>query len=385
MHSESELYRMLFSVAWKRDRIRTSQTEQSFSCTETEWNQCLEYLTKCGLAHPVLSALRRSELSQLAPRSFVDRLHTIATRNVVHDLRRRETLSRVAAVLRQIGRQGILLKGTALQVLGDPRDELPLRRAPGDIDIYLDPPFGSELRRHLLEDGFVGSASQARTAPHHLAPVLLHGVVVEIHERIMPRFWGLPERKMIAHALPVPELAALSTLSAEGLMLHAGLHASAHLFAYGLKTAWDLLWIQGRFPELDWDRLAAWVQACRLQRAFWVPIQIFSRELMLSFPQQFMRHAPADRRQQKLEAIARDRIFSALEGPFDLNPFSKTWVFLLFHESWIRQLGYLAELSRGSAAEARRNEARTHRASAPQRWRQMAETLAQWRYYQRSR
>jgi hypothetical protein len=34
----------------------------------------------------------------------------------------------------------------------------------------------------------------------------------------------------------------LYTLDPEGFLLHAGMHASAHLFAYGLKTVWDLLW-----------------------------------------------------------------------------------------------------------------------------------------------
>lgn len=93
------------------------------------------------------------------------------------------------------------------------------------------------LRAQLLDNGFKGEPDAARTAPHHLAPVSFQGIAVEIHTNLMPNFWGLPEKEMLAHARPLASHQSLRFLSPEGMFLHAGVHASAHLFSHGLKTA----------------------------------------------------------------------------------------------------------------------------------------------------
>jgi hypothetical protein len=291
---------------------------------------------------------------------------------------KREALRRIACVLRKVGGRGVLLKGTALQVLQDDRSGLPFQRATGDLDLYCDPPFGSALRRELLEGGFSEGTDDRRTAPHHLAPLLVRGVVVEIHERIMPSFWGLPEREMLAQSLPVGGLDPLHTLSPEGLLLHAGMHASAHLFSNGLKAAWDVLWISSRFPELEWDLLARWVAVSRLPRGFWVPVRVLAQELSIPLPPEFLRQARVDRRQLKLEIIARHRLFSALERPLELNSFSKNGVFLLLHDSWLGWVRYMA-------AEARDTVRLQHPPQSFQRvCRQLPEALSQWRRYRRA-
>jgi hypothetical protein len=377
-----EIYRRLFQVIWEREKIDGPQLAGLTSTSPADGNLLFRYVTGCGLARPLLAALKRDNLCWLQP-SFVEPLHSQATQDAVDDLLKREALTRIAGVLRAIGRRGILLKGTALQILRTRSCALPLQRRTGDIDIYVESPFGADLRRGLLQSGFEGLADEARTAPHHLASVRFRGVAVEIHERIMPSFWGLPEREMIADAVPVDDLDPLHRLSAEGLMLHAGIHASAHFFTHGLKTAWDLVWIARRFRDLDWKRLTTWIQTCRVQRAFWVPVRVLTQDLSLPIPAAFLQNAPADEREMKLERIARDRLFSCMEGPFDLNPLSKTWVFLLLHDSLMERVGYLAALRKGTAAKARQ----TARHNDPsfglrQGWRQMREAFTQWRHYQ---
>ena len=373
-----EMYRLLFQVLWEPETITAPQAEQLFNVAVTAWTRKFEYLVECGLARPLLGRLK-GELSRFVAPGLIERLHARATQDAVDDLLKREALGRIAEVLGELGSKGILLKGTALQVLADSPRELPLMRATGDLDLYVEPPYGAELRNRLLAKDFEGSTDEPRTAPHHLAPLRFHGVGVEIHEHIMPSFWGIPEHELIACARSVADFESLTTLNPEGLMLHAGLHASAHLFAHGLKTAWDLLWIQRRFQDLDWDRLAAWVKACRVPRAFWTPVRVLAQELALPVPSTFLGRASNDRNRLKLESIARARIFSAREGPFDLNPFTKTWVFLLFCETWSDRLTYVATLRKGTAAEARRSARKNHPAAMRQRWREIREAFTQWR------
>ena len=380
-----EVCRVFLQAGWESRNPWTQQSERVLSRADLDWNRLTAYLTECGLARPLLGRLKGLEPHRCVPRFVVERLQTRAAQDVLVDLMKREALRRIACVLREIGGRGVLLKGTALLVLQGGRSGVPPQRATGDIDLYIDPPLASVLRLQLLERGFSGPVDAPRTAPHHLAPIFFRGVSVEIHERIMPSFWGLPERDMLAHASPVDGLNPLCTLNPAGLLLHAGMHASSHLFSCGLKTAWDLLWICSRFPELEWDTLARWVKASRLPRGFWVPVRVLSQELSIPPPLEFLQQAPVDRRQLNLETIARHRLFSAVEGPFDLNPFSKTGVFLLLHDSWIGRVRYLAALREGKAAESRAN-ARQHHPSQSfhQMWRQLREALLQWRRYQRS-
>ncbi|HUK42378.1 MAG TPA: hypothetical protein VLX11_15085, partial [Candidatus Acidoferrales bacterium] len=191
-------------------------------------------------------------------------------------------------------------------------------------------------------------------------------------------------QEMLAHVRPI-EGNHLFTLDPEGFLLHAGIHASTHLFSYGLKTAWDIFWALQCFPDLDWGRLARWVGACRMARGFWVPMRVLCRELEMPVPVKFLSRAPADRRQQKLETIARHLLFSSLEGAFDLNPISKNGVFLLLHNSWINGARYLLSLAGQEAAEARRSAREMAPSQAlAQLPHQFREAISHWRAYRRA-
>jgi hypothetical protein len=79
-------------------------------------------------------------------------------------------------------------------------------RATSDVDILVDPDLAPQLRAHLLTQGFSGAPAGAHAAVQHLEPISRQGVIVEIHTRIMPRSWGLPEREVLAEAPELPDM-----------------------------------------------------------------------------------------------------------------------------------------------------------------------------------
>jgi hypothetical protein len=212
------------------------------------------------------------------------------------------------------------------------------------------------LRRHLLAAGFKGEAAAANTAAHHLAPVSWRGVPVEIHTRIMPACWGLPEAQMLAHSrrLPGPHGSTLHTLDPTGMVLHALVHSATHQFGFGSKTGWDIAHLL-RDPDegVDWERLSRWVKACRVPRAFWVPARVLSATLELPIPAAVLEQAPQDRRQRQLELIAGRLLFGRPEPAFSMNPLVGTALVLLLHDGLPRRLRYLGWLLGAEASEAR--------------------------------
>jgi hypothetical protein len=324
-------------------------------------------------------------LARWAPGFFRDELRRAGTRDAMIDLIKREALDRIDRVLTAAGARGVLLKGTALLATAsiERRGRL---RATGDIDLLVSSGRAAELRQRLLDDGFDGEAGAARTAAHHLAPVSFRGVAIEIHERLMPRPFGLPEDELLARVEKVRGREALDTLDAEGAVLFSLLHCTAHAFAFGLKAAFDVAWILDEKPDLDWRKVAAWASSCRLPRAFWTPLRALAEGLGLAIPAELLAGAPDDRRQQALDTIARLRIFTACEGPFELNPFSKTAVNLLLAESMLARLRYLGGLAHGEAAEARKSARRHAPEQALRRTpHHLREVAFQWRAFRAAR
>lgn len=367
--------RMFLGAARNPQAPFSARDQPVLGRADIDWAHIAAYLAICGLARALLPALAAPELRRYAPTFFSERLRTAALRDGLRESVQREVLAQVDAALCEIGEKGVLLKGMALLAL----DLAPLRSA-SDIDVVA----GSAaraLRERLLARGFAPAPGDPATAPHHLPPVSWRGVPVEIRARIMPRFWGLPEADMLASAQPAPRFAALLVPAPEAIVLHAAVHASAHLFASGLKTGWDLALLFDRYPGLDWERLAELVARTRLRRAFWTPFNVLCRELALPIPADFLRRAPGDARQRRLELIARHRLFTSIEGPFDLNPWTKTAIFLLLHDSPFGAIGYVADILRKESRAARA----TGIAKAPESLRvQLRRAVGDYRGYRRA-
>jgi hypothetical protein len=195
----------------------------------------------------------------------------------------------------------------------------------------------------------------------------------------MPSFWGLPEREMIDDARPLPGSDVLATLGPEAIVLHAGMHASASFFSFGLKTAWDLLAVLDRGATFDWDRLAQWARASAVPRGFWTPVRLLSMELGLPVPASFLRHAPIGRGVHRIETVARHRLFRATEGIFDLDVLTKAGMMLLLQDTLQGRVRYLTAKLRWRSGRPATWGAAAGRAKR-------ADVLRQaWRQYRRYR
>src|SRR5690606_2367121 len=125
------------------------------------------------------------------------------------------------------------------------------------------------------------------------------------------------------------------------MLLHGVLHSATHLFANGVKTAWDLADIIEWFPDLDGKKIARWVRHSPMQSGFWAVLQTLTRELQLDTPKVLLRQVPRDKRQQQLQIITRNRLFGAREGVQELNPLTKNALFLMMSGTPRQQLQYL--------------------------------------------
>ena len=339
------------TARWTRD------TERILSRPDVDWKHWSSYLAACGLARPLAPVLGDPVLARLAPAFFTDAVRAAAVREGILELVQRDVLRRVDGALRTIGARGVLLKGMALMLRAHEEGAPVSPRATTDIDVCVEPGRAPDLRRHLLDLGFKGDPSARPTSTHHLAPVKSQGIAVEIHTRLVASYWGLPESEMLSRARPLASLASVDTLDAEGLLLHSVVHCSQHCFSHGLRAGWDIQAILRDRPAFDWDRLARWVSGMRAPRAFWVPAVVLTRELGLPLPPDFMRGAPRDALQRRLEAVAVRRLFRVAENVEDLDPVSRNALLFLLHDSLGARARYLGSMCRWAATRPRRANA----------------------------
>jgi len=336
------------------------QPERLFGRADIDWDHQAEYLAGCGLANRLAPAAAEEEIARWAPSYFGESLQKRAMRDALRELSHRETLEKIHKALLELGVRGILLKGAAIY-LREQDAEIAGSRIPGDIDLWIENAAAADaLRRKLIGEGFDGDADAPRTGPHHLAPVRWRTSDVEIHTGIMPAFWGLPESQMAADMQPLRCWPSFSTLSAEDMIVHEAIHCTTHLYSFGLKLAVDIFRIvqlaEMAGNTIDWQKIADRTGRTRCPRAFWVPVAALHQGLgdQSPFPPEFMNRAPKDERQRRMNLVAYKRLFSAVDKADEMNPFTRNGIFLMLHDGPINRLRYLAELSRGDAAESRR-------------------------------
>lgn len=354
-----------------------------FGRADFDWRQMADYIAACGLSSAVLPAVARPSVRRWAPALFAERIQADALKQGRRELVQRTVLRALDVQLSELGASAVLLKGAALMAR-EPSDTgtgIP-RRGFGDIDILVSDGRAEALRERLLQRGWSGSADARRTGPHHLAPVFLHGLPVEIHTRIMPWFWRLPERDMLSHARPAPNFQCLSTLDTEGMMLHALMHCAAHLFGCGLKAAWDVAWLLESEPHLDTDRIRSWADRCAMPAGFYLPAKIVRDALDVAIPPQLLRGVPDEPRFGPLERLVRLRLFLAMEGAYELNPFTTHGIFLMLHRSWRGRALHVASLFARHERESRAEAAASFRGGRMLSA-QIRESAASWKKYRR--
>ncbi|HET7378576.1 MAG TPA: nucleotidyltransferase family protein, partial [Gaiellales bacterium] len=299
--------------SWPDDADRT------LGRADFDWIRAADYLSGCGLSGPLAPRLGDAALARWAPPFFVERLQRRALSDTLRTFITRDVLAIINESLDELGADGVVLKGAAPVARADGQSVV---RAATDVDVWVPAEHAVPLRARLIERGFDGPTGDLRTAPHHLARVTFRGVPVEIHTRLLPAFWGLPEAEMLARRRRLPELSRLATLDREATLLHAVVHCTSHLFSHGLKAAWDVRESLDSGP-IDWGLLGGWVSRLTAPRSFWTLFNPVYHELGLDVPRDFLERSPRDRKQMRLEAIARRRAFSATDVVEELNPFAK--------------------------------------------------------------
>ncbi len=282
---------------------------------DLDWVRTSRVIVESGLAVPMLEALQGAPT--WVPHFVTSSLQEHGLKSALRGHLLRRTLETLDSELEELGARGVLLKGAALAISGG-------RRTTGDIDLWLPEPQAQQLHQQLQ---LRGALVRGHAARHHLAPLDFGGLLVEIHTRLMPAFWGLPEQEMLAHRIST-SLAHLDRLSNEGVFLHAAVHFTKHGFDKGLKTVSDLQWAleQG----LDADRLAQWAGRVRLPLAFWAPVQFFQQYLGLQVPGA-LGGGPQGFRSRLLHRWIAAQFFLTQSGGLERNPFLRVPLYSLLH------------------------------------------------------
>ena len=204
-----------------------------------------------------------------------------------------------------------------------------------------------------MELGWQGERDAKTSGPHHLAPVKMSGAALEIHTRIMPRMWSLPESEMLRSTRSIPGFASLETLSPEGMILHALVHCTTHLFDGGLKAAWDVEWIRERYSEIDWNLIGDWADESALPMAFYLPARVLRTTLAIPIPSALLERGAYTPRFDALARLVRGRMFATFHDPQEINPFTKNGVFFVMQTKWRSRLMHVVSLLDRDSAEAR--------------------------------
>lgn len=366
-----------------------AETERVLGRADADWRQMIDYISACGLSRVVLPLASDPAIARWAPAMFQERLAADALKEGRRELVQRAVLALLDKELCDMKAGGVLLKGAAFlaREMSSTEEHAPgegklTRRGSGDIDILVQGPNAEALRDRLLRNGASGDANAPRSGPHHLAPVTIHGLPVEIHTRIMPSFWHLPEKAMLSRTQPLSAFGSLRTLDPEGMMVHALMHFASHVFGYGLRTAWDVAWLIGRNPSLDLEQITAWVDGCAMPGGFYVPAVVMREALEIPIPPKLLSHAPTVPRFSVLERVLRQRMFVAMEGTWELNPISKHMLFLLLHDTWRGRVLHVSSMfgkhERESRADASRKSSGGVRA-LPSQIRECAQQFSSYR------
>jgi hypothetical protein len=358
------------------------ETSRVFGRADADWLYMATYISACGLSKALLPVVRDRSISRWAPVMFAERVEGDAFVQARRELVQRRVLAIIAEELAEMKVRGVLLKGGAM-LFREMKDSVQFGTRPGitpgrnglDIDIVVPADAARNLRTRLIRRGAEADADARRTAPHHLAPVVVLGIPLEIHTRIMPSWWALPETELLSHLWQPPD-SSLATLDAEGMLVHTLMHSASHLFGCGLKAAWDVAWILDRHETIDYDRVVKWADRCAMSAGFWLPARILKDSLDLPLPERLFQHAADEEKYDLLQHFLRQRMFVAMEGTSELNPFSKHALLMLLHSTWRGRLLHVSSLFRAEEREARKGNPASGTLRA-----QLHETYMQYQSY----
>jgi hypothetical protein len=116
---------------------------------------------------------------------------------------------------------------------------------------------------------------------------------------------------------------------------------------------------------------------------FYLPARTIRESLEVPLPSKLLAGAPDAPRFATLERVIGRRMFVAMEGAYELNPFTTHGMFLMLHDSWRGRALHVASLF-GPHERESRVEAAAH---FPERARpltaQIRESAEHWRSYRK--
>lgn len=279
------------------------QAENVIGRADLDWSRLCSRLLGAGLARPLLPLLDDPVLKKYAPEFFLKSLRRAAEIGTARLLMAREALRRVNRALGEAGARAVLLKSPSISLFQEAEAASP---PPGDLDLLILDGRAREVSARLLEAGAVPGVEPGRVngpTPHHLPPLQLNGLLVELHETAARPWTGLPEAEVIEGIEPVLE--NVFRMRPEAVFLHVLAHCGWHDFEPGLKTAWTAGRILRSFPDFDWERLARLVERFSGSRGFWAVLAILKQDFGLAVPDWFAALRPADRVQKRVDRLAR--------------------------------------------------------------------------------
>ena len=109
---------------------------------------------------------------------------------------------------------------------------------------------------------------------------------------------------------------------------------------------------------------------------FWLPARILKDVLDLPLPARLFQHEADEEKYDLLQHFLRQRMFIAMEGTSELNPFSKHALFMLLHSTWRGRIRHVSSLFRPEERESRKANPTNGTLAS-----QLRETYTQYRRY----
>jgi pyruvate-formate lyase-activating enzyme len=333
----------------------SKEADKILGRADFDWHHWLRLLIGSGLCAPINTIINAPVVQEYAPSFFIEGIQKRAMLESMRTLMQRDAMRQLAEVLRENNVRGVLLKGGAIAALAleDKSNRMPTRGSE-DIDVWIDPKSAPLIWKKMVERGFKVPDFDKDFDPdrpsshlHQLPQLIGEGMFFEFHQTLLPPYCGLPNQDMLNNIQPLknPEFEGLATLDAAAMVVHSLVHGTKHFFTYNLKSAVDIRWIHDHFGEVNWERVEQLGRKTRMNRGFWVPLNLLAQGFDLGVPNSILNNAPNDKRQQQLEKFAKRFIYGATDFPFDHNPYVRWGLYMLLIDSPVSRarlvLGFL--------------------------------------------
>lgn len=244
-----------------------SDPAQSAAYSPARWALLVKQARVAELLGQLRARLTDADVLDAAPGAVRRHLDIAWQLSLRHRAAVRWEAIHIRDALAELGAPVVLLKGGAYCVAGSPAAE---GRVFNDLDVLVARDALEAAEARLIRAGWLPARVDAydqryyRSWMHELPPMehKSRGTVLDVHHTIVPPTSGIvPDAaSLIAQAVPVgdPELAGLSVLAPEDMVIHSAGHLFLGEFHKGLRDLYDLHQLFGHFSSHEgfWERLA---------------------------------------------------------------------------------------------------------------------------------